>query len=93
MGAIAARHARQVLEHVERILAIELIAAAQALDLRRAALAGDGEAPAPGIGVAEAHTLVRRHVAHLDADREPAPDLAAALAIVKGGSLSGLVAD
>ena len=34
MGSIAARHARQVLEHVERILSIELLVAAQALDLR-----------------------------------------------------------
>ena len=41
----------------------------------------------------EAHRLVRERVTHLDADREPAPDLAAALAIVKAGSLSGLVAD
>src|SRR5919197_4305541 len=33
MGAIAARHARTVLEHVEQVLAIELLCAAQALDL------------------------------------------------------------
>ena len=93
MGSIAARHARQVLEHVERILSIELLVAAQALDLRLAGLAGGGEPPEPGIGVREAQRLVRERVAHLDADREPAPDLAAALAIVKAGSLSGLVAD
>ena len=93
MGSIAARHARQVLEHVERILSIELLVAAQALDLRLAALAGGGDPPEPGIGVREAHRLVRGRVDHLDADREPAPDLAAALTIVKGGSLSRLVAD
>ena len=93
MGSIAARHARQVLEHVERILSIELLVAAQALDLRLAGLAGGGEPPEPGIGVREAHRLVRERVARLDADREPAPDLAAALAIVRAGSLSGLVAD
>ena len=93
MGSIAARHARQVLEHVERIVAIELVVAAQALDLRLASLAADGAAPEPGIGVRRAHALVREHVAHLDADREPGPDLAAALALVHGGSLSVLVAD
>jgi histidine ammonia-lyase len=93
MGSIAARHARQVLEHVEQILAIELLVAAQALDLRLAGLAVHGDALEPGIGVREAHTLVRGRVAHLDADREPAPDLAAALAIIKAGSLSGLVAN
>ena len=34
MGSISARHARTVLGHVEAILAIELLVAAQALDLR-----------------------------------------------------------
>jgi histidine ammonia-lyase len=43
--------------------------------------------------VREAHRLVRQRVPHLAADREPAPDLAAALTIVKAGSLSRLVAD
>ena len=46
MGSISARHARTVLAHVERIVAIELLVAAQALDLR---LAGsDGAAPGRG---------------------------------------------
>ena len=36
MGSISARHARTVLAHVERIVAIELLVAAQALDLRLA---------------------------------------------------------
>ncbi|HXG26564.1 MAG TPA: histidine ammonia-lyase, partial [Candidatus Binatia bacterium] len=47
MGPIAGRQARQVLEHVEKIVAIELLCAARALDLRLAALAagaGDGAA-------------------------------------------------
>jgi len=64
MGATAARHARDVLDNVERILAIELLVGAQALDLRRAAVAGaiggrpdggsigGGSTPAPSAGVA-----------------------------------------
>ena len=40
MGPIAGRQARIVLEHVERILAIELLCAARALDLRLASLPG-----------------------------------------------------
>src|SRR6185369_1443437 len=36
MGPIAARHARSVLEHVEQIVAIELLVAAEALDRRLA---------------------------------------------------------
>ena len=62
MGPIAARHARTVLAHVEQILAIELLVAAQALDLRDSGADG----PAPGTGVAEARRRVRARVAHLD---------------------------
>ena len=101
MGSVAARHARTVLEHVERILAIELLVAAQALELRIAAGAGTGPggsvrageatALAPGGGVAEALARIRSRVRHLDADREPAADLAAATAIVHNGDLADLV--
>jgi histidine ammonia-lyase len=88
MGSIAARHARSVLEHVEQILAIELIVAAQALDLR---LARDEAAGAtPGAGVAEAHRRIRARIGHLDGDREPGPDLAAALDLVRRGALAEL---
>jgi histidine ammonia-lyase len=86
MGSISARHARTVLAHVERILAIELLVAAQALDLRLAT--SDGAAP--GAGVAEALTRIRAVVRHLDGDREPGPDLAAATALVHEGALADL---
>ena len=53
MGPIAARHARTVLEHVERILAIELLCGAEALDQRLALLAAvDGARGAAGRGAA-----------------------------------------
>ncbi len=93
MGAAAARHARIVLGHVEQILAIELLCAAQALDLRlaRMAVGEDGVAPAPGEGVAEAHRRFRDRVPYLAEDREPGPDLAATLALVHEGALADLV--
>jgi histidine ammonia-lyase len=98
MGSVAARHARTVLEHVERILAIELLVAAQALELRLSddagagAASGPGEAASvPGAGVAEALARIRARVRHLDADREPAADLAAASVIVHEGLLVDLV--
>jgi len=94
MGAAAARHARQVLEHVERILAIELLCAAQALDLRLMAMAAEGvagaPAPLPGAGVLEAHRRIRARVDRLDHDREPGHDLAAATALVHEGALVDL---
>jgi histidine ammonia-lyase len=92
MGSIAARHARAVLDGVERIVAIELVVGAQALDLRLASMAGgDGGAPVPGAGVAEAHARIRARIAHLDRDREPAADLAAATTLVHDGALVDLV--
>ncbi len=88
MGPIGARHARKVLEHVERIVGIELLAAAQGLDLR---LGQPGlEGTRPGAGVAEAHRRVRERVTHLDGDREPGPDLAAAMDLVRSGALVDL---
>ena len=90
MGSIAARHARAVLTGVERILAIELIVAAQALDLRLASGMAGEEPATPGAGVAEAHRRIRARIAHLDRDREPGPDLAAATAMVHDGALADL---
>ena len=90
MGSIAARHARAVLTGVERIIAIELVVAAQALDLRLGLVSAEGEAATPGAGVAEALRRIRGRVAHLDRDREPGPDLAAATAMVHDGALEDL---
>jgi histidine ammonia-lyase len=96
MGSIAARHARAVLEHVERIVAIELLVAAQALELRLAGVGAVGAKEAagpivPGAGVVQALARIRSRVRALDADREPGPDLAAATAIVHNGDLVDLV--
>ena len=96
MGATAARHAREVLENVERIIALELLVGAQALDLRRDAMAGAlgvdaAAAPAPGAGAAEAHARIREVVARLDVDREMGADIAAATRLVRTGALVDLV--
>jgi histidine ammonia-lyase len=77
-----------VLEHVERIIAIELMVGAQALDLRLAS--ADAAGAGPGAGVAEAHRLIRSRIGHLDRDREPGPDLAAATDLVRSGVLAPL---
>ncbi len=91
MGAGSARHARLVLANVERILAIELLCAAQALELRLRDLARDGvPAPEPGAGVVEAHERVRELVPALEGDREPGRDLAAAIGLVRRGQLAAL---
>ncbi|HYX12343.1 MAG TPA: aromatic amino acid lyase, partial [Candidatus Acidoferrum sp.] len=104
MGPIAARHARTVLEHVERIVAIELLCGAEALDQRLALLtgasaktgsvtpgAGAADAPKPGAGVALARERIRAVVRPLRGDREPGPDLAALTKLVHDGALVDLV--
>jgi len=85
MGPIAARQARDVVRNAERVIALELLCAAQALDYRLAAGA------APGAGVEAAHALVRGVAAHLDDDRESGADIAAALELVRDGRLLELL--
>jgi histidine ammonia-lyase len=86
MGSIAARNAMRVLEHTERIVAIELICATQGLDLRLD-LQPD---TAPGLGVAAAYERVRSVIDRLEQDREPGPDLEAAFRLVHDGILVDL---
>jgi histidine ammonia-lyase len=85
MGATAARQAREILGNAETVLALELLCAAQGLDFR---LAAGGARP--GLGVGEAHRLVRERIAHLDSDRDLGPDIAAALDLVRSGELARL---
>ncbi len=79
MGVTAARHADQVVANTAKVLGIELLCAAQGLDL--------GERLRPGQGVHAAYKALRRRVAGLDGDRFLAPDLAAAEQVVRDGSL------
>ena len=79
MGVTAARHADQVVSNTSKVLGIELLCAAQALDL--------GAPLKPGVGVAAAYRVLRRKVAELDGDRFMAPDLVAAERLVRDGSL------
>ncbi len=76
MGSIGALKLLQVFENVERVLAVELITAAQALDYR---------APLrPGRGVEAAHRFVRDRVAHREADNYFQDDLARCIDFVGG---------
>ena len=87
MGSIAARHARRVLEHVERIVGIELVVAAQALEERMTLLPGRQ----PGAGVANALERVRTRIPRLVSDREPSGDLEASAGLVRDGAFADLV--
>src|SRR5688500_1879664 len=79
MGATSAIHLRDAVDRAEQVLAIEALCAAQGLDFR---------APLrPGSGVAAAHAIIRARVPHVDADRSPAPDIAASRELIHSGDL------
>ncbi len=79
-GAVGALLARQILQNAERVVAIELLCAAQALDLRRPLT--------PGAGTRRALARVREAVAFLERDRVLAPDVAALTALVHEGAIA-----
>ncbi len=87
MGPIAARNAASVVANVEQILALEALAAGQGLDFKTSG------GMRPGTGVARAHALLRQTVDHLAADRDPQPDIAAALELVRSGRLAAVLPD
>ena len=92
MGPIAVRKARMVLRNVERILGIEMIAAAEGLEHRRAGagLPPGGAPTAPlcsGRGVEAAIARLRERVPPMACDRVLANDFEAVDALVRDGSL------
>jgi histidine ammonia-lyase len=76
MGTIAARKAREVVRNAEQVLAIELMCAAQALDLFTDLKAG--------AGTQAAYRAVRQRIPHLTEDRFLAPEISAAVELVRG---------
>lgn len=69
MGANAARHTLEILENVRTVIAIELLTAAQAIDLRP-----DGQTRL-GKGTSAAYQEIRQRVSTLDHDRALSPDI------------------
>jgi histidine ammonia-lyase len=79
MGMTSARHARDCLANAEVVIALEALAAAQGLDLRRPMK------PAPGTAAAVA--TIREAVPFLDADRQLKPDVDHAIELVQSGAI------
>ncbi|MBA2724537.1 MAG: histidine ammonia-lyase, partial [Actinobacteria bacterium] len=83
MGATSARRAAQVLANSEHALAIELLAAAQGLDLR---------APlTPARGTGSACAAVREVSATLEEDRSLAGDIGLVRSIMTDGAIEGAI--
>lgn len=83
MGTIAARKCRQVLFNAENVIAIELLCAAQALDLFTNLKAG--------AGTLEAYKLIRKHISHLDEDRILSNDIEKMQELVHDGAILAAV--
>lgn len=79
MAMHAARKLRQAVANTERVLAVELLAAAQAREFHRDLRAGRG--------AEAAYDLVREHVAPLREDRWLAPELEAVRQLVASGTV------
>ena len=79
MGMTTALKTRQILDNSWGVLAIEIMAAAQAVDFRSPVK--------PGPGVAAAHAVVRKHVARLEEDRPLYDDLNRLKEVVKSGEV------
>jgi len=79
MGMTGANKLRQIVEHVERVLAIELMCAAQALEFRRPLKSSRR--------IEAAHDAVRKVVPRLERDRVLAPDIAAVAEAIRSGKL------
>jgi histidine ammonia-lyase len=87
MGATAVRHTEQVLAHVETIVAIELLAAAQGIDFRRREMGVD----TLGEGTAVAYDLIRQRVPFLKEDTVLATYIEAVRQLVASGSIKEAV--
>ena len=83
MATFAARRLGPMIANTAHILGIELLAAAQGIDFLRPL--------ASSAPIEAAHALVRAHCAELKHDRYLAPDIERATALVRDGSLAGIL--
>lgn len=87
MGVTAALKARNINKNVERILAIELMAAAQGIDFRRQM----SDANKLGQGTAPIYTMIREHVPFIEEDRVMYPFIQAVWEKVRSGEIANTV--
>jgi histidine ammonia-lyase len=86
MAATAAHHCHSVLDNFERILAVELLCAAQGVDFRREMLGGK---PRLGRGTGEVYDQIRSVVPFIDHDVVLAPYIEALSEAINSGAIAG----
>ena len=83
MGTISARKCREIVRNAEDVIAIELLCAAQALDLFTNMK--------PGEGTLAAYRVIRKTVSHLEKDRILSTDIAAVKQLMRSGKILSAV--
>lgn len=83
MGTISARKCREVLKNAEFVISIELLCAAQAMDLFTNLKAG--------AGTVEAYKLIRKHIPHMEEDRILSDDINTMYKLVHEGKIRDAV--
>ncbi|MCZ6874533.1 MAG: histidine ammonia-lyase [bacterium] len=91
MGATAVRHMEKVLDHVETIVAIELLGAAQGIDFRRQVMQVKGLGL--GQGTVLAYKLIREKVPFLQGDTVLSTHIESVRQLVADGHLKKAVED
>jgi histidine ammonia-lyase len=79
MGTISARKCRDIVKNTEDVIAIELLCAAQALDLFTNLK--------PGAGTLAAYRAIRKEISHLDSDRILSEDFTAIKSLLLSGKI------
>jgi histidine ammonia-lyase len=79
MGPVAIRHLKEIHRNVAGVLAVEMLAAAQAFDFRKPLV--------PGIGSRVAYDLIREKVDFLEEDRPLHPDIKAIADLISSNAI------
>ena len=83
MGTVSARKCREIVRNTENVIAIELLCAAQALDLFTNMK--------PGEGTLAAYQAIRKAVPHLEKDRILSTDIATVKQLMRSGKILNAV--
>jgi histidine ammonia-lyase len=79
MGMTTALKTKQIIDNAQAVIAIEMMAGAQAIDFRKPLK------PSPGVGAA--YEVIRKHVAYLDEDRPLFNDINRLKEVVQSGEI------
>ena len=90
MGPVAIRKYKEILKNTRAVIAIEMYAAAQAIDFRlqgKTRETSGGPSLRPGKGTGAAYEVIRQHVPFMEVDRQMATDIETMIALIDSGDI------